>query len=162
MSDIRYHEDYDRNSNITSTLTRCACDEYTWLCLVITAGFGGIIAAGMCLMFVEREACNFSGRNRPHSLRGKKSSIFSCLEMRKRKMTSTGPAHKPASIEYHPKGNAGRSMVKPLLAHLIIFALLSLPLVSRGTRTHAPYLHGYDISSAWHLKTTAKNWWQMV
>lgn len=54
MSDIRHREDRGRNSNITSILTRCACDEYTWLCLVITAGFGGIVAAGMCLMFVER------------------------------------------------------------------------------------------------------------
>lgn len=71
VSDIRHHEGCETYSNTTSVLIRCVCKEYVWPCLVITSGFEEIVLL-MCLMFVEREPYNFSGRNGPCSSSGKK------------------------------------------------------------------------------------------
>jgi len=53
MSDSRHHEDCERHSSTTSTVTRCVCKEYVWPCLVITSGFEEIVGADM--FDVDRE-----------------------------------------------------------------------------------------------------------
>lgn len=92
-----------------------------------------------CLMFVERKAYNFSGRNRPRSFSRKKSGIFPCLEMRMLKKSAFNWTYTQASI--HWPSSWGRTlgdlwqnprfaaqMLCVLISHLFLWPLLLVPL----------------------------------